>query len=491
MRLSALPAVVVAVAISGCALAPRYQAPTVTAPASYGEVGDWQAAAPGDTLARGAWWERYGDPTLDALETRLQNASPDLAAAAARYAQARALAAEANAGLFPYVGSAGLATRDRQSDNRPLRSASQPAEYRDYALGAAAAYEVDLWGRVRNLAAVGRANAQAAAADFENVRLSLAAELANDYLTLRGLDVEVRLLQGTVDAYQKALELARSRHDGGIASGLDVARAETQLDTAAAQLTDVKARRALFEHAIARLVGEASPGFAVAELSELPAIPPIPLGVPSTLVERRADVAAAERRTAAANAAIGVARAAYFPRLTLTASGGFESTGTAGWLSAPNQLWAVGPLAALTLFDAGARHAEVFRTRSVLAEATERYRATVLTAFEEVADSLALLALLQQESAQQQRAASAAQRALSLATNRYTEGAVNYLEVVVAQTAALQADRAVLGLEVRRLTASVGLIRGLGGGWSSAELPRASAAERLRPVSVAGAPTKP
>ncbi len=468
---AALPALAAYAAVGGCALAPPYRPPVVAPPASYGAMGEWLQAAPADALPRGAWWELYGEPALDALEERLERSSPDLAAAAARYAEARALAAEANSGLFPLVGAGAFATRNRQSDGRPLRSAAQPAEYRDNVAAGTASYELDLWGRMRNLATIGRASAQASAADLASVRLSLEAELAGDYLTLRGLDLETSLLLDTVAAYQKALGLARSRHDGGIASGLDVARAETQLHTAAAQLTDVAARRALLEHAIARLVGEPAPGLAMPAAATLPPLPDIPVAVPSTLVERRPDVAAAERRTAAANAAIGVARAAYFPRLTLTAAGGFESSGAADWLSAPNRLWAVGPAAALTLFDAGARRAEVARARSALTEATEHYRATVLSAFQEVADDLALLELLRQERDEQQQAAIAAKRALDLATNRYVEGAVNYLDVVVAQTAALQADRAVLSLQVRRLTASVGLIRGLGGGWRAGDVP--------------------
>ncbi|MDP9087542.1 MAG: efflux transporter outer membrane subunit [Pseudomonadota bacterium] len=493
MNLRAVATVALSISIisGGCSLAPRYTPPTVASPASFAAVNEWQLAEPADALPRGPWWERYRDPTLDKLEGRLENASPDLAGAVARYAEARALAVEANAGLFPSLASSALATRNRQSDHRPLRSSSQPSEYLDYAIGASASYEIDLWGRVHNIATIGKVNAQASAADLEAVRLSLEAELANDYLTLRGLDVEIDLLKNTVQAYQRALDLARSRYEGGIASGLDVARAETQLDSAAAQLTDTAARRALFEHAIARLVGEAAPGFTVSTEPALPAVPEVPLGLPSTLVERRPDVAAAERRTAAANAGIGVARAAYFPRLTIGASSSFESTAIAGLLGAPNNLWAFGPAMALTLFDAGARHAEVYRAKNVLVETTERYRATVLSAFQEVADNLALLELLKEESVQQRRATTAAQRAVALATNRYTEGAVNYLEVVVAQTAALQADRALLSLQVRQLTASVGLIRGLGGGWSIADLPSAIAAVTLVPTRAAVSPTSP
>jgi len=453
----------------GCTLAPPYRPPVVAAPERFGDV-EWTPAQPAETLPRGPWWDRYADAALAELEDRLESASPDLAAAFARYAGARALSVEAKAGLFPTVGLGAYASRDRQSDNRPLRSASQPAAYRDDLAGGSAAYELDLWGRARNVASAARFAAEASAADLATVRLSLEAELATDYLALRGIDVELALLRDTAGAYRRALDMTESRHEGGIASGLDVARAEAQLSGALAQVTDLTARRALLEHALARLVGVAPADFHLAATAALPPVPDIPLGLPSTLVERRPDVAAAERRTAAANAGIGVARAAFFPKVTLNATGGFESTASSGWLTAPNRFWAVGPAAALTLFDAGARRAEVARAKGAFDEAAARYRGTVLSAFQDVADELALVNLLRAESVQQTAAATAARQALNLATNRYTEGAVSYLEVVVAQTAALETERAEIGLEVRELTASVGLVRGLGGGWSRADL---------------------
>ena len=456
--------------LGGCALAPTYHPPIIAVPEDYKEDGPWRVASPRDDLPRGAWWLSYEDSTLTQLEARLDADSPDIGIAAARYAEARALAAEADAGRYPTLAAGAVTNHDRQSDNRPLRSASQPAEYRDYAVGGALSYEFDLWGRVRDLVAIGRASAQASGADLEAVRLSLHAELAVDYLNLRSLDAELQLLTDTEVVYQRALELTRSRHSGGAASGLDVARAETQLDTTAAQMTDSTVRRALIEHAIARLVGETPVRFSIPISDELATVPSLPVGVPSTLLERRPDIAAAERRVAAANSGIGVARAGYFPRVTLTANGGFESTGAADWLTAPNRYWSIGPQALLAVFDAGAHRAEVRRAKSVLAESSERYRATVLSAFQEVEDNLALLNLTKQEFDQQSKAAQAAQRALDLANNRYTNGAVDYLEVVVSQTAALQARRAVLALQARQLVASVGLIRGLGGGWTIADL---------------------
>lgn len=465
--------------VAGCSLAPHYETPPIAVPATYGGEGAWQPAAPQDELPRGPWWVRYQDPALAGLEQQLDSASPDLAVAAARYGQARALAAEAGAGLFPLVTVGAYVNSDRQSDNRPLRSASQPTSYHDDVLAGAASYELDLWGRVRNTVTAGRATAQASAGDLAAVRLSLEAELAADYLTLRGIDAQLKLYADTIATYRRALALVRDRHDGGIASGLDLARAESQLAGAEAQMTDLVARRALFEHAIARLVGATPDAVKIAADPALPAVPEIPLGVPSTLLERRPDVAAAERRVAAANASIGVARAAYFPRITLNAVGGYQDTTTAGWLTAPNRFWAVGPQALWTLFDAGLRRAETARAQSAFDEAAARYRGTVLSAFQEVADNLSLLEQLGLEARQQADAAHAAERALELATNRYTEGAVSYLDVVTAQTAALQAEGALLNVDVRRLNASVGLVRGLGGGWTVAELPDARAAAAL------------
>ncbi len=466
-----------AAAAAGCSLAPRYAVPEVAVPAQLGGADAWQAAAPQDQLPRGAWWQRYEDPVLSALEEQLVAGSPDLAAAVARYSQARALAAEAGAGLFPAAVVGGYANSVRQSDNRPLRPPTQPATYRDDVLAGAAAYELDLWGRARNTALAGRAAAQAAAADLASLRLGLEAELAADYLTLRGIDAQLKLYADTTTAYRRALTLVRDRHEGGIASGLDLARAESQLAATEAQSTDLGARRALLAHAIARLVGQTPDALELARDATLPAVPVIPAGVPSTLLERRPDIAAAERRVAAANAAIGVARAAYFPRLSLNATGGYESAQSSGWLAAPNRFWAVGPQALVTLFDAGLRRAETARARGAFDEVAARYRGTVLSAFQEVADNLSLLGRLELEAGQQSEAARAAERALALASTRYTEGAVSYLEVVTAQTAALQAQGLVLSLDVRRLNASIGLVRGLGGGWTrGADLPGPGAA---------------
>jgi NodT family efflux transporter outer membrane factor (OMF) lipoprotein len=453
--------------LAGCSLAPEYKKPVVDVADAYKEAGPWQLATPSDALDRGNWWTTYGDATLDELEAKVDEANPDLAAAAARYAQAHSYLDEARGGLYPQIGATAYATKNRQSDNRPLRSASQPDLYSDNYVAGLLNYELDLWGRVRNLIAAGEAATQASAADLASVRLGLHAELANAYISLRGLDALTQLFDDTVDAYDKALQMTQNRHEGGIASALDVSRAQTQLDTARAQRDDVLAQRALFEHAIASLVGTPASKFTLdPRLVELP-IPVTPTGLPSTLLERRPDVAGAERRTAAANAEIGVARAAFFPSITLTALGGYENTGDAGWLTAPNAFWSIGPRAFLPLFDAGRREAEVARARAVCDEAGARYRSIALTAFQQVEDDLALLHRLGDEAVHEDAAVASAQRTLNLALDRYRNGAVSYLEVVEAQTAALQAQRSALAVRDRRLRASVALIRALGGGWNS------------------------
>jgi len=459
---------VVAALLGGCSLAPPYQKPKFDAPKEFKEAGIWQAATPSDQADRGDWWLSYGDEALDNLETKVDRANADLAAATERFALARGFLDEATSGLFPRIDAATSATHNRQSDHRPLRSASQPDEYKDNLLGAQLGYELDLWGRVRNLVAVSRANAQASAADLASVRLSLHAELANAYISLRGLDAQSKLLDDTVGAYERALKLTKNRLEGGISSGLDVARAQTQLDNARALRTDVRAQRTLYEHAIASLVGASASSFSLpAKVVELP-IPSVPATLPSTLLERRPDVAAAERRVAAANAQIGVTRAAFFPSIGLTATGGYENTGGAGWLTAPNTFWSIGPRITLPIFDAGLRSAREKEALAIFNEASDRYRSIALIAFQQVEDNLALLRLLDEEAKDESEAVASAQNTLNLAFDRYRNGAVNYLDVVESQTAALQAQRTELVLRDRQLRASVGLIRALGGGWSSA-----------------------
>ncbi len=462
--------------ISGCSLAPAYHVPvTPLPPSAYKGLGDWQPANPSDQLVRGQWWQLYHDGTLTDLETRLNQANPDLAAALARYDNARAYVSQAEAGQYPRISAGVNGTRNRQSDNRPLRGSNQPDVYDADTAGVEVDYELDFWGRVRNQVVAGKANAQASAADLESMRLSLQAELADSYFKIRGLDAQEKLLSDTVAAYQRALDLTKKRHDGGIASGLDVSRAQTQYQTTLALLTDIAAQRALYEHAIGSLVGESASTFTLAPAVMNFTPPNIPVGLPSTLLQRRPDIAAAERRAAAANAEIGVARAAYYPNLTLTALGGYQNTGAAGWLSAPNTFWSIGPSALLTLFDAGLHKAQVAEARARLDEAGANYRSVVLKGFQQVEDNLSQLNLLKQESDNENAAVTAASRTLDLAMIRYREGIVNYLDVVTAQAAVLQAQRTALDINTRQLVASVGLIRGLGGGWSTSDLPQGNA----------------
>lgn len=495
MRNKAFVPLAVYFPLAACSLLPRYEPPANPAPAHYQQFnpqGDcdlaqlgaseqsqavtaadmqapcnWGPAHPSDQLPRNNWWREFADPTLDTLEAKIDSANPDLAAAVNRYQQARALESEVRSFQFPTVSTQAYANTDRQSDHRPLRSASQPDSYHDDFIGGALYYEIDLWGRVRSAVAAGTAQTQSISADLESVRLLLHARLALDYIALRGEDAQRALLEQAVVAYGRALQMTSTRFEGGIASALDVAQAQTQLETARAALTDVVDQRSLLEHAIAALTGEIASNFSISPGSLDLKLPNVPVAMPATLLERRPDVAAAERRMAAFNAGIGVARAAFFPRISLAAIAGFESTQTAGLLGAPNRFWAIGPQGALTLFDAGYRRAVVASARAQFDQATNNYRGSVLSAFQEVEDALAQNRLLQQEFDQQQAARSAAERALALSLNRYENGAVNYLQVVTSQIASLQAQRATLDLQTRELQASVNLVRALGGGWQA------------------------
>jgi NodT family efflux transporter outer membrane factor (OMF) lipoprotein len=464
-RAELLGALAVALTLAGCSLAPKLELPAVPVAETYKEPAPWTQAAPADRLPRDAWWLLYGDEELNRLQAQLVQNSPDLQAALARYQQAKAYADQLRSGLFPSFGVRADGARIRQSETRPPAGQATPRYYNSYAAGLEATYEVDLWGRVRNDVNAGRLEASAAAADLESARLSLQAQLADYYIALYGLDREAALLADTVTAYDRAVSLTKERHDAGIVSGLDVARAQTQLDTARSAVSQNQAQRATLEHAIAVLVGESPSQFSLAPRSVPLQLPQIPGDVPTNLLQRRPDIAAAQRRTAAANASVGVARAAYFPSITLSGAYGFESNRSSEWLTAPNAAWSIGPTILLELFDAGRRKARVEQARAVLDEAGATYRGVVLGAFQEVEDNLALLHHFGNAAESERSAVTSAQQSLDFAMNRYREGAVSYLEVVQSQTTALTTQREALDLETRQLRASVALIRALGGGW--------------------------
>ena len=466
-------ALAIIAALSACSLAPTYHQPDVgKLPASFAgqtQEGLWSPAHPADTAPRGPWWSVYGDAQLDRLERQLDDANPSLSVALARYDAARAIAGEMRSDLYPHLGVGASDLRNRQSDHRPLRGSNQPNEYSAETFGFGAGYELDLWGRVRNEVAAGKASASATQADLASAKLSLEAQLADLYIRLRGYDVQQRILKDTLDAYRQALDMTQRRFEGGIASGLDVSRARTQLSDAMAQVSEVEAQRGLAEHAVATLVGEPASRFTLAPAESPMTVPAIPLGVPSTLLQRRPDIAAAERRVFAANAQIGVARAAFFPRIGLSALYGWQDTG-GELLTAGNRYWALGPELAMSLFDGGLRRSRVQAAQANLDVAAGQYRQAVLDAFQQVEDNLTLLDRLGKEAHEQDDAASSARDSQAIATNRYREGAVNYLDVVSAQTAALQAQRSAEQVRTRRLQASVDLIRALGGGWDTSQL---------------------
>lgn len=435
---------------------PAYQVPVTPAPAvAYPETGPWTPAIPADDAPRGPWWQVFNDTTLDGLENRIETGNAQLAGTLARYDQATALSRQAQAGLSPALSVNASDSRTRDPRN---------GELTNYSIGAAASYELDLWGRVRNTVTAGRANAEASAADLAGTRLSLQAKLAETYVSLRGLDAQIALLQQTVDAYNRALDLTRNRFTGGAASEIDVGRARTQLGTTQAQLEQAKASRTLLEHAVAVLVGEQPSQFSLTAVDTALDVPHVPVDAPSTLLQRRPDIAAAERRVQSANASIGVARAALFPGITLNAGIGTEElSGSEG------PYWALGPLALnLPVLDGGARKARIAGARAEFDAAAAAYRQTVLTAFQDVGDQLSLANGLAMAANHEDEAVSAATRTNALATIQYKEGAASYLDVVTAQTAELDARRTALSLHTSRLLAAVDLIRALGGGWQNA-----------------------
>ena len=452
---------VTALLLAGCSMAPDYHRPEVAIAPAYKEGGPWQTAGT-QVAPSGKWWEVFGDPTLSGLEERIEAGSPSLAAAVARYDQAAALVRRTRADLLPEAGVSTSFQRDRVSAGRPL-SPGTAATYDNALVGASLSYELDLFGRLRNSVKASEASAEASASDLAGVRLGLQAQLATAYFAMRGLDARIVLLRETVDAYTRAFGLTDTRHSGGIASGIDVSRAQSQLSAAKAELEAVAAERARNEHAIAVLVGESPSTLSIPVVDAALAPPAIPAQLPSALLERRPDIAAAERRVAAANAQIGVARAALFPSVTLGAQGGFQAA-SGNLLSAPNSFWALGPLsAALAIFDGGARRANVRISRAQYDEAAAKYRETVLAAFREVEDDLSDTRHLIEQERNQHEATLAAERTRDLALTRYRDGASDYLEVTIAQTAALDAERALLQIRSSQLIAAADIVRALGG----------------------------
>jgi NodT family efflux transporter outer membrane factor (OMF) lipoprotein len=451
--------------LGACSLAPPLKTPAVPTADAYKELGPWTRAQPADRLPRDSWWTLYDSGELNELQRRLIAGNPTLAAALASYAQARALSDQARAGLFPTLGVGASVSRNRESANAPLRGPTTPTYYNANSLSGSVSYELDLWGQIRNEVAAGEANAAASAADLENARLSLIAQLVGDYIALRSLDRDSAILEETVKTYARALSLTQQRHDAGIAPGLDVSQAQTQLDAARSQSAQTLAQRALMEHAIAALLGVSASTFSIKPEIVAITLPQIPSGVPTTLLERRPDIAAAQRRMSAANANIGVARAAFFPSLTLGAQGGFQSTGYSNLLSAPSSFWAIGPNALLSVFDGGLRRAQVAQARAEFDVSAANYRGTVVSAFQQVEDSLATLNHYHDAAVDEKAAVDAAQRTLDLSMALYKQGATDYLTVVTSQTAVLQTQLEALNLDTLQLSASVDLIRALGGGW--------------------------
>ncbi len=473
---------------AGCMVGPDYSKPSVPMTADYKEDQGWKLARPLDQIPRGNWWEIFGDPQLNALEEQVSEANQNVKVAEARFRQARALIGFFRAGLFPLVTAGASALSVRRSTLSPFSSSgastgtpssggssggsSSGASTGEFLLTGDVSYEIDLWGRIRRSVTSARDEAQATAADLETARLSIQAELAFDYFELRSADAQQRLLNDTVKAFDEALQLTIRRFEGGAAPKSDVAQAQTQLETTQVQATDIAVQRAAFEHAIATLIGKPPADFSLppAPLDLQP--PDIPAGLPSELLERRPDIAAAERRVAEANEQIGIAKAAYFPTVTLNALLGFESSSLRNFGGWQSFLWAVGSSVAQTIFDGGRRRATSEAALANYDATVASYRQATLDAFQQVEDNLAALRILEQETQQQARAVVSAQESLQLFTNRYKGGVDTYLQVITAQTAALANERNQVDIQRRRMDASVLLVKALGGGWNVADLPQ-------------------
>jgi multidrug efflux system outer membrane protein len=465
-------ALAVAGILAGCNLAPTYDPPHTLLPDSYQGSGAFRVAQPEEALSpRGDWWTLFGDEQLNRLEEQLIRENPNLEAATEVYTQTRDLAAAAQSHLYPWIGAQALVSDNRESAHHLFGTTNVPQQEASNVIGGVASWEPDFWHAIRNRARAQKRLAQASAADLATARLSLEAELANDYIAVRGYDVELEVLRQSIIAYQKAVEVARLRSQGMIASGLDLARALSQLDSAQAQETETKLQRDLMQHAVAVLVNAMPSSFSIAPVKEFTLTQPqVPAGMPSELLQRRPDIASAERQMAAANVEIGVSRAAFYPNITLGAAGGFEDNAF-NLVSLPNSMWSVGAGAMLPLFEGGLRRAELQRSWSQYAQTRDGYRSTVLASFQEVEDGLSLTQRLATEVAQQREASDQAQQAQTISTVLYEDGLDNYLSVAVAQVQALAAQTAEVQILTRQMQASVSLIRALGGGWTVQALP--------------------
>jgi NodT family efflux transporter outer membrane factor (OMF) lipoprotein len=472
-----------ALLLAGCTVGPNYHRPAAVPDAPQWKEnappppnppnGTWKQAEPGDQVLRGKWWELYSDPQLSALEDKVAVSSQTLKAATEQYFQARDQVAAARSQFYPTLTAGPSISRTRVSLNQPNTVPGQTKyQYNEFSLGGQAQWQPDFWGQVRRTVEQARVSAQASAAQLANVELSVRAELAMDYFQMRGLDAQKELLDNTVASYEEYLKLTQIRFKGGVATEADVAEAQTQLEQTRAQDVDVGVARAQYEHAIATLIGVSASTFSLPPMPQGQTIPPIPVGMPSQLLERRPDIAAAERQVDAANAQIGIAIAAYYPSISLTGTGGMLSGQPGTWIQGPSEMWSLGASAVELLFDAGRRHAITQQARDAYEQQVANYRQSVLNAFQEVEDNLAALRILDQESGVQARAVAAAQRSLAISTGRYKGGVTTYLEVLTAQTVQLSNERNQAGITTRQYVASVQLILSLGGGWDTSQLPK-------------------
>jgi NodT family efflux transporter outer membrane factor (OMF) lipoprotein len=489
MRLQRLippAALSLATLFTGCKVGPNYVRPQAAAPPAYQEAppdatqsdaqaGQWKTATPSDAALKGDWWQLFSDPELAHLEEQVAAANQTLKAAEANFRAARSAIGVSKSYLAPTISVAPSVGAVRESANQPYFNENNANNGTgSFELPVDLDYEIDLWGRVRRGVTSAREQAQAAGADLATARLSLQAELALDYFNLRATDAQIQLLNDTVKAYTEALKLTKDRYDEGVAPLSDVSQAQTQLDSAQVTLTDLGNDRAAAQHAIAVLIGQPPANFRLDPLprgSDPSILPSIPVGIPSQLLERRPDVAAMERRMASANEQIGIAQAAYYPTLSLSAAAGFFGTSAINWFTWPSRFWAVGPSLTQTLFDAGRRKSNVAIVQAQYDATVANYRQTVLNSFQQVEDNLAALRVLQQESAQQHAATKSAEQTLDLFTTRYEGGVDTYLQVITSQTAALQNERNDISIQLRRQQASVLLIKALGGGWTTQQLP--------------------